>query len=149
MPRYELAGKVAIVTGAGRGIGRAIALRLAREEAGVACTDLNEAWAKRVAAEIEAAGGEALAMRVDVTQRADAERMVSETVSRFGRLDILVNNAGIGVCTSLPTTPHLVVGRSACRVGVGPSLNRSWAQRSRPVVQAGRRAFPGDESVVD
>ena len=56
---------------------------------------------------------------------------------------------GIGVCTSLPTTPHLVVGRSACRVGVGPSLNRSWAQRSRPVVQAGRRAFPGDESVVD
>ena len=55
----------------------------------------------------------------------------------------------IWVCTSLPTTPHLVVGRSACRVGVGPSLNRSWAQRSRPVVQAGRRAFPGDESVVD
>ena len=48
----------------------------------------------------------------------------------------------VGVCTSLPTTPHLVVGRSACRVGVGPSLNRSWAQRSRPVVQAGRRAFP-------
>ena len=59
------------------------------------------------------------------------------------------DNGGIGVCTSLPTTPHLVVGRSACRVGVGPSLNRSWAQRSRPVVQAGRRAFPGDESVVD
>ena len=58
-------------------------------------------------------------------------------------------NGAIGVCTSLPTTPHLVVGRSACRVGVGPSLNRSWAQRSRPVVQAGRRAFPGDESVVD
>ena len=56
---------------------------------------------------------------------------------------------GVGVCTSLPTTPHLVVGRSACRVGVRPSLNRSWAQRSRPVVQAGRRAFPGDESVVD
>ena len=52
------------------------------------------------------------------------------------------NNPIVGVCTSLPTTPHLVVGRSACRVGVGPSLNRSWAQRSRPVVQAGRRAFP-------
>ena len=58
-------------------------------------------------------------------------------------------NRLIGVCTSLPTTPHLVVGRSACRVGVRPSLNRSWAQRSRPVVRAGRRAFPGDESVVD
>ena len=63
-------------------------------------------------------------------------------------MEITLNTA-IGVCTSLPTTPHLVVGRSACRVGVGPSLNRSWAQRSRPVVQAGRRAFPGDESVVD
>ena len=61
----------------------------------------------------------------------------------------LLDYFAIWVCTSLPTTPHLVVGRSACRVGVGPSLNRSWAQRSRPVVQAGRRAFPGDESVVD
>ena len=60
-----------------------------------------------------------------------------------------LDNIRMWVCTSLPTTPHLVVGRSACRVGVGPSLNRSWAQRSRPVVQAGRRAFPGDESVVD
>ena len=66
-----------------------------------------------------------------------------------GGLQRIVNISSIGVCTSLPTTPHLVVGRSACRVGVGPSLNRSWAQRSRPVVQAGRRAFPGDESVVD
>ena len=65
------------------------------------------------------------------------------------RNDVGGHFGGIGVCTSLPTTPHLVVGRSACRVGVGPSLNRSWAQRSRPVVQAGRRAFPGDESVVD
>ena len=63
--------------------------------------------------------------------------------------DFIRENLLIGVCTSLPTTPHLVVGRSACRVGVRPSLNRSWAQRSRPVVQAGRRAFPGDESVVD
>ena len=65
------------------------------------------------------------------------------------RLDFEEKISEFGVCTSLPTTPHLVVGRSACRVGVGPSLNRSWAQRSRPVVQAGRRAFPGDESVVD
>ena len=64
-------------------------------------------------------------------------------------IDYACTNTLVGVCTSLPTTPHLVVGRSACRVGVRPSLNRSWAQRSRPVVQAGRRAFPGDESVVD
>ena len=77
----------------------------------------------------------------------------SNPLQIFAELDTAAKagdyNARIGVCTSLPTTPHLVVGRSACRVGVGPSLNRSWAQRSRPVVQAGRRAFPGDESVVD
>ena len=70
-------------------------------------------------------------------------------LSSPGDGEFLASISWIGVCTSLPTTPHLVVGRSACRVGVGPSLNRSWAQRSRPVVQAGRRAFPGDESVVD
>ena len=75
-----------------------------------------------------------------------SEHAVVATLDRGHVLDWF---GAIGVCTSLPTTPHLVVGRSACRVGVGPSLNRSWAQRSRPVVQAGRRAFPGDESVVD
>ena len=104
MPRYELDDKVAIVTGAGRGIGRAIALRLAREGAAVACADLDEANAKTVASEIEAAGGKALAIRVDVTEKAATEHMVSETVSRFGRLDILVNNAGIGAVAPLLDT---------------------------------------------
>ena len=73
----------------------------------------------------------------------------AEDLDRLTELLQAGHDPDVGVCTSLPTTPHLVVGRSACRVGVGPSLNRSWAQRSRPVVQAGRRAFPGDESVVD
>ena len=95
MPTYELTGKSAIVTGAGRGIGRAIALRLAKEGASLSCADLDGAYARKVAADIKAAGGQALALQVDVTQKADAERMVGETVSRFGRLDILVNNAGI------------------------------------------------------
>ena len=104
MPRYELDGKVAIVTGAGRGIGRAIALRLAREGAEVACADLDEANARKVASEIEAAGGKALAIRVDVTRREDTESMVSETVARFGRLDILVNNAGVGAVAPLIDT---------------------------------------------
>ena len=95
MPTYELTGKSAIVTGAGRGIGRAIALRLAKKGASLSCADLDEAYARKVAADIKAAGGQALALQVDVTQKADTERMVGETVSRFGRLDILVNNAGI------------------------------------------------------
>ena len=76
-------------------------------------------------------------------------RRIRQSASDSDNQTALDEISEFGVCTSLPTTPHLVVGRSACRVGVRPSLNRSWAQRSRPVVQAGRRAFPGDESVVD
>ncbi|MYE88206.1 glucose 1-dehydrogenase [Candidatus Poribacteria bacterium] len=104
MPRYELDGQVAIVTGAGRGIGRATALRLAREGASVTVADINEANAKEVAEEVESAAGTAHPLTVDVTNRADAERMVSETVERFGKLDILVNNAGIAIIASLMDT---------------------------------------------
>lgn len=104
MPNYELNGRVAIVTGGGRGIGRAIALRLAKEGARVVVADLNEANAHQMAQEIEAAGGQALALQVDVTRKADAERMVHETAQRFGRLDVLVNNAGVGVIAPLLET---------------------------------------------
>ncbi len=89
-------------------------------------------------------------LRVLVAAGKRCERLLESKIRGLEADDVQCDEIwGFGVCTSLPTTPHLVVGRSACRVGVGPSLNRSWAQRSRPVVQAGRRAFPGDESVVD
>ena len=104
MPRYELDGQVAIVTGAGRGIGRATALRLAREGASVTVADINEANAKEVAEEIESTAGNAYPFTVDVTDKTDAERMVSETVAQFGKLDILVNNAGIAIIASLMDT---------------------------------------------
>ena len=104
MPRYELEGRAAIVTGAGRGIGRAIALRLAREGAAVVVADLDGTEAERVAGEIERAGGRARASHVDVTVAADAERMVDEAVAAFGRLDILVNNAGVGAVAPLLET---------------------------------------------
>ena len=104
MPRYELDGQVAIVTGAGRGIGRATALRLAREGASVTVADINEANARGVAEEIESAAGTAYPVTVDVTNRSNTERMVSETVARFGKLDILVNNAGIAIIASLMDT---------------------------------------------
>ncbi len=104
MPRYELDGQVAIVTGAGRGIGRAIARRLAHEGASVAVSDLDVENAAGVADEITAAGGKAISLRTDVSRKADAVRVVEDTVAHFGRLDILVNNAGIGAIVSLLDT---------------------------------------------
>jgi 3-oxoacyl-[acyl-carrier protein] reductase len=91
----KLEGKVAIVTGAGRGIGRTIALELAKAGADIVIADLDESTSSQVKKEVEELGRKALVVSVNVTQWADAERTVNETLSRFGRIDILVNNAGI------------------------------------------------------
>ena len=104
MPSYDLEGQVAIVTGGGRGIGRAIALRLAREGAAVAVADLDEANAHDVAEEIALAGGQSHALGVDVTRKDRVEEMVRATVDRFTRLDIQINNAGIGMVLPLMET---------------------------------------------
>jgi 3-oxoacyl-[acyl-carrier protein] reductase len=92
----SLRGKVAIVTGASRGIGRAIALRLAKDGAAVVVNYAgSEQQAQEVVASIEKAGGQAVAVRADVSRVADVVRLFDATFERFGRLDILVNNAGI------------------------------------------------------
>lgn len=90
----NLSGKTALVTGGGRGIGRAIALALAHEGAEVAVLDILEDHAEAVAREIEALGVKALALGADLTRRADVERAVAATIAQFGQLDVLVNNAG-------------------------------------------------------
>lgn len=88
-------GKVAIITGASRGIGRSIALLLASNGAKIVAVDVNEEGTSALVEEIKSLGGEAVAVQGNVTLAADAERMVEKGVEAFGRVDILVNNAGI------------------------------------------------------
>jgi 3-oxoacyl-[acyl-carrier protein] reductase len=90
----RLAGKVALVSGAGRGIGRAVALKLAGDGALLVLNDLDPEPALAVVAEVEAQGGQALAVPGDVTAADFGQRFVTAAVERFGGLDIIVNNAG-------------------------------------------------------
>ena len=101
----RLAGKVAIVTGASRGIGRAIALRFGDEGARVVVN--YEAQANNAAAVVRAiqeAGSDAVAVAADVSRSADVQRLVQQTLDRFGRIDILSNNAGIMVAKGVLET---------------------------------------------
>jgi NAD(P)-dependent dehydrogenase (short-subunit alcohol dehydrogenase family) len=94
----ELEGKVAIVTGAGRGIGEGVAVVLAREGARVVVNnDRNREDARRVVDRIMALGGEAIAIQADISNRVAVEALVAKTIEAFGTVDILVNNAGIEV----------------------------------------------------
>ncbi len=91
----RLKDKVAIITGAGRGIGAVTAKKFAAEGAKVTVSDINEEAVKKTAAEIVDMGGEALGLTVDVTNRQQVDNMIAETLKRFGKIDILINNAGI------------------------------------------------------
>lgn len=91
----RLKDKVAIVTGSARGLGKSMVLKMVAEGAKVVVTDINEEACQVVKAEIEAAGGTALAVKCDVTNREQVAALVEQTVAAFGKLDILVNNAGI------------------------------------------------------
>jgi 3-oxoacyl-[acyl-carrier protein] reductase len=91
----RLDSRVAFITGAGRGIGAATALRMAEEGARVAIADIDEAGAMQVVRELDRLGAEAISLRCDVTNAEEVERAIDETANHFGRLDILVNNAGI------------------------------------------------------
>ena len=99
----DLTDKVAIVTGAGQGIGRAIALRLAGAGATVVVADMNREVGEIVVKEIEALGRKALVIEVDVSRQDQVQRMAQQTLETFNQIDILVNNAGIaGKTATLP-----------------------------------------------
>ncbi|MGD8961912.1 MAG: SDR family oxidoreductase [Desulfobacterales bacterium] len=98
MSSQKLTGKIALVTGSSRGIGRAIAERLCREGASVVINYVSNAnSAEETAAEIKAAGGDAVALPADVAKLEDIQRLFDQTIEHFGRLDILINNAGIRI----------------------------------------------------
>ena len=96
IPEPSLQGKVAIVTGAGKGIGQAMALAYARHGAAVCCAGRTASALQVTASAISAAGGQAIAVTVDVTQQDAVGQMVQATVQAFGGLDVLIINAGIG-----------------------------------------------------
>src|SRR3989304_790006 len=102
----RLKDKVALVTGAASGIGRATAALFGQEGAKVMCADLDGEGAERVARQIADSGGEAASTQIDVSRGADWERMVGETVERWGRLDVLLNNAGIIFLLPLTQVPE-------------------------------------------
>lgn len=135
----ELAGQVALVTGASRGIGRAIALALAKAGAAVAIGYRAKAEeAHQLVAEVEGAGGRAFAHQVDVADAAACEQLVRRVIDRFGQLDILVNNAGTAlerllVDTSVAEWDHLMAvhlrGMYACtRAALDPMFNRRYGR---------------------
>ena len=124
-----LAGKTALVTGAGSGIGAAIAERFARSGAHVIVTDINEAQAADMDTRLRAAGGSAEALRLDVTMEDDARRVAEVVHRQHQRLDILVNNAGIGHVGAMPTTS-------------GADLDRLYAVNVRGVFNVTKAFLP-------
>jgi len=124
-----LAGKVALVTGAGSGIGAAIAERFVRAGAHVIVTDVNEAQAADMDTRLRAAGGSAEALRLDVTMEDDARRVAEVVHRQHQRLDILVNNAGIGHVGAMPTTS-------------GADLDRLYAVNVRGVFNVTKAFLP-------
>lgn len=101
-PPFDLSGRVALVTGAGGGLGGEFASTLAEAGATVACADLDLPGAERVAERVRAAGGQARAYRIDVTDASDVASVVGRVVGDLGPLDVLVNNAGIGDPRAVP-----------------------------------------------
>ena len=149
----NLDNKIAIVTGAGQGIGKAIAIRLAEAGADVAIMDLNTDAAKSVAREIESIGRRSLPIQADVSQSKDVNAAVEQVISTFDRVDILVNNAGIAGRT-LPLTDleeadwDAVIGVNltgvflCCKAVIAPMIAQDYGRIVNIASIAGKEGNP-------
>jgi NAD(P)-dependent dehydrogenase (short-subunit alcohol dehydrogenase family) len=148
-----MASRVVLITGASRGIGRSVALARARRGDAVALVARTAAALAAVAAEVEAAGGRALALPADVTDEAQASAMVAHTLDAFGRLDALVNAAGVGSFRPVAELSlaewerHLRVNLTgtflACRAALGPMRAQGAGQIVNILSIAAKVPFPG------
>jgi NAD(P)-dependent dehydrogenase (short-subunit alcohol dehydrogenase family) len=148
----KIGGKTAFITGGGGGVGRAVALAFAREGVSVAVVDLSEENALKAAEEVQAAGGRAIGLKVDVTQWGDVDSAVRRTVEQFGGVDILVNGAGVRAVASLEETTdevfdlHVDVNLRGpfytCKAVVPLMKERRWGRIVNIASAAGRRGHP-------
>lgn len=135
---FDFSGKVALVTGAGRGIGKGIALRLARHNADIAVNDLVAETAEQTAAEVKALGRRAVVVPGDVSRSDAVDQIVEKVIQSFGRIDILVNNAGVSLyrpileCTEEDWDRHVDImakGTFLMMKKVAPyMLNQKWGR---------------------
>jgi len=124
-----LKDKVALITGGGNGIGRAIVLRFLEEGARVATVDLDEAGLEETRKEAEQAGGQVLTVKANVSVRADVQRVVEAVVKEYGRLDILINNAGItrdGLTTRIKDGEVKFMSEENWDAVLGVNLKGTW-----------------------
>ncbi|RLC66907.1 MAG: SDR family NAD(P)-dependent oxidoreductase [Chloroflexi bacterium] len=135
---FGLEGRVALITGAGQGIGKAITLVLAEEGCNVGICDVNEETLRQTADEASAKGVEALPIRADVTKKEDTDRWIAQTAEKFGRIDVLVNNAGTGRLSDLMELPEeefrrnmdlMLFGLIRCSKAVVPHMRENgWGR---------------------